>query len=52
MTTRHRRKEKIKANINLMKLKAQTQIQKEKTTHCKTKYQEIDEERKSRNSIP
>ena len=35
---------KIKANLNLMKLKAQTEILKDKTTHYKTKYQEIDQE--------
>ena len=35
---------KIKANLNLMKPKAQTEILKEKTTHYKTKYQEIDQE--------
>ena len=35
---------KIKANLNLMKLKAQTEIPEDKTTHYKTKYQEIDQE--------
>ena len=42
--TGHRRTEKkIKANHNFMKLKAQTEILKDKTTHYKTKYQEIDQ---------
>ena len=34
----------IKANIYLMKLKAQTKILEDKSTHYKTKYQEIDRE--------
>ena len=32
---------KVKVNHNLMKLKAQTDIQKDETTHYKTKYQEL-----------
>ena len=35
---------KIKTKLNLMELKAQTEIQEDKTTHYKTKYQEIDQE--------
>ena len=43
--TGHRRTEKkFKANLNLMKWKSQTEILKDKTTHYKTKYQEIDQE--------
>ena len=34
----------IKANLNLMKLIVQTEILKDKTTHYKTKYEEIDQE--------
>ena len=44
-TTAHRRTgKKIKANLNHRKLKAQAEILEDKTTHYKTKYQEIDQE--------